>query len=80
MTSRAAWLSALTDAIVRDQISVESARSMVIAAHSATQQEVRQQVALYPTIDLAAEAMNVSRSTLYRRMGLHKVKAAHGGV
>jgi len=71
-----AWLNALNDAVIRGTIDVESARALVIQAHSNTQQELRQQVSLYPTIDKAAEALGVSRATLYRRMGL-KAQGAH---
>ena len=76
MPSTTAWLNALTDAIVRGNLDVESARALVIKAHSNTAEELREQVSLYPTVDAAAKALGVSRATLYRRMGL-KVQAAH---
>lgn len=69
-------LSALTDAIVKGQIDVESARALVIQASSATQEELRQEVALYPTIEAACQALNCSRATLYRRMALSKKAGA----
>jgi transcriptional regulator of acetoin/glycerol metabolism len=74
------WLNALTDAIVRGQIDVETARSLVIQASSAQpiSEEMQQVIDLNPTVGAAARAMGVSRATLYRRMAKSKAAGAGG--
>jgi transcriptional regulator of acetoin/glycerol metabolism len=71
MTTRS-MLKALTGAILRGQMDVETARALVIQASSdarqAQQDEIQQMLTLTPTADAAAKALGISRATLFRRM------------
>jgi transcriptional regulator of acetoin/glycerol metabolism len=67
MTTRSI-LNALTGAILRGQMDVETARSLVIRASSDQQTEVEEQLSLNPTATKAAKALGISRATLYRRL------------
>lgn len=67
-SSKSSWLGALTQAILTDSISVETARKLVIEAHSQTRQEVEEAVELYPTAKAAAASLGISKATLYRRL------------
>ena len=67
MTTRS-MLSALTGAILRGQMDVETARALVIAASTGQRQEVEQELTTAPTAAVAAKALGISRATLYRRL------------
>lgn len=67
MTTRS-MLNALTNGIVNDNLDVETARRVLLSAYYGEKQEVEQEVDLAPTATAAAKSLNISRSTLYRRM------------
>jgi hypothetical protein len=79
MTTRS-MLKALTSAILRGQMDVETARALVIAASADQRQqeqtEVQQMLTTCPTADVAAKALGISKATLYRRLA----KSAAGGA
>lgn len=75
MTTRS-LLNALTGAILRGQMDVETARSLVISASSDQYREVEQELSTAPTAQAAADVLGISRATLYRRL---RAKAAANG-
>jgi transcriptional regulator of acetoin/glycerol metabolism len=77
-------LNALNNAILSDNITVEHARVLLMNAYRGDDnQEVQQMVEMYPTASAAAQAMGISRATLYKRLAraktLAKAMAAVGG-
>jgi transcriptional regulator of acetoin/glycerol metabolism len=87
MTTRS-MLNALTGAILRGQMDVETARNLVITASSIQRQEdenLLQVLETSPTAALAAKTLGISRATLFRRLNADKkakakALAASGGA
>jgi hypothetical protein len=67
MTTRS-MLNALTNAIVNDNLDVQTARSLLLSAYYSEQQELQQQVELASTAAMAAKSLGISKATLYRRL------------